>query len=174
LQDFNKISTFSQSKWNQPIARQENCLKGWNYGEVKFEGRNLEFDVDNKPAFEIPLSNVSHCTGTKTEAILEFHQNDDCPVQLSEMRLHIPHTQTEEGAEPNGENAEADPVEEFRKAVMQFADLEPEAGQPLTILQEISLVTPRGRYEIKIFQNHLSLRGKTFDYKIQVGHLFIL
>ena len=43
-------------------------------------------------AFEIPLSNVARCAagGTKSEAILEFHANENCPVQLTEMRLHMP------------------------------------------------------------------------------------
>lgn len=46
--------------------------------------------MDDKPCFEIPLSNVSNCTTGKNEAALEFHQNDDCPVSLMEMRFYIP------------------------------------------------------------------------------------
>lgn len=54
-------------------------------------GQNLVFEIDKKLAFEIPLSNVSHCGGgSKSEVSLEFHVNEDCPVQLVEMRLHVP------------------------------------------------------------------------------------
>jgi hypothetical protein len=57
--------------------------------------------VDEKPCFSIPLSNVSNCsTGAKNEAILEFHQNDDCPVSLAEMRFHIPQPDADEDVDP--------------------------------------------------------------------------
>lgn len=68
----------------------------------------LEFEVDEKPCFEIPLSNVSNCTAGKSEAALEFHQNEDCPISLMEMRLHIP-------IDPDASD-DVDPVE-----VSQFA-----------------------------------------------------
>ena len=62
----------------------------------------MAFKVKDKIAFDIPLSNVMRCAGTKSEAILEFHVNDDCPVQLTEMRLHMPQ---DPNAVDNGENA---------------------------------------------------------------------
>ena len=68
-----------------------------------FLGQLLEFVVDEKPCFEIPLSNVSNCTAGKSEAIVEFHQNEDCAVSLMEMRFHIP-------TDPDGEE-DVDPVE---------------------------------------------------------------
>lgn len=48
------------------------------------------FEIDQKLGFEVPLSNVSRCVGAKNEVIMEFHNNEDCPVQLMEMRLHMP------------------------------------------------------------------------------------
>lgn len=53
-------------------------------------GRNLTFNVSGKPAFELPLSYVSKCDASKSEAILEFQINEDCPVQLMEMRFFMP------------------------------------------------------------------------------------
>ena len=59
-------------------------------------------------AFEIPLTYVQHCQAQKNEVstnvedkihlahfvyfkvTLEFSMNDDAPVNLSEMRFHIP------------------------------------------------------------------------------------
>lgn len=66
-------------------------------------GQLLEFVVDGKPCFEIPLSNVSNCTAGKSETVLEFHQNEDCAVSLMEMRFHIP-------TDPDADE-DADPVE---------------------------------------------------------------
>lgn len=55
-----------------------------------FLGQNLIFNVGDKIAFEVPLSNVMRCVGAKSEAIVEFQSNEECPVQLTEMRFHIP------------------------------------------------------------------------------------
>lgn len=38
-------------------------MKGWNWGEAKFRGSLLSFMVENKPAFEIPLNDVSRVSG---------------------------------------------------------------------------------------------------------------
>lgn len=59
--------------------------------------------MDDKPCFEIPLSTVSNCTAGKSEATLEFHQSDDCPISLMEMRFHIP-------TDPDADE-DVDPVE---------------------------------------------------------------
>lgn len=63
----------------------------------------MVFEVDEKPCFEIPLTNVNSCTAGKNEAVMEFLQNDDCAVSLMEMRFHIPQ-------DPDGDE-DADPVE---------------------------------------------------------------
>ena len=55
-------------------------------------GSELDFHVDKKSAFQLPLGNVSHATTAKNEVILEFHQNDDAEVSLMEMRFYVPST----------------------------------------------------------------------------------
>ncbi|CAG9533884.1 unnamed protein product [Cercopithifilaria johnstoni] len=167
--DFEEIKKFALDKWNIGVDQVEQCIKGWNYGKAEVKGQVLEFEVDEKPCFEIPLSTVSNCTAGKSEATLEFHQNDDCPVSLMEMRFHIP-------TDPDADE-DVDPVEQFRRAVMQYAGIETETDQPVAILQQILCTTPRGRYDIKVYQNYLSLHGKTYDYKIPIRtimRLFLL
>ncbi|KHN87755.1 FACT complex subunit ssrp1-B [Toxocara canis] len=167
--DYEKIKAFAERNWSKDVVEVEQSIKGWNYGKAEVKGQVLEFEVDEKPCFEIPLSNVSNCTSGKSEAVLEFHQNDDCAVSLMEMRFHIP-------TDPDAEE-DADPVEEFRRAVMQYAGIETETDQPVATLQQILCTTPRGRYDIKVYQNHLSLHGKTYDYKIPIKtimRLFLL
>lgn len=122
-------------------------------------GQNLVFNVADKLAFEVPLLNVMRCVGTKSEAIIEFNPNEESPVQLTEMRFHIPQ---------DPENEDQDVVEEFRKEVIRFVEDDGEKGQAIATLPEILLATPRGRYEIKVFQNHLSFHGKSYDYKIPI------
>ncbi|XGW15985.1 hypothetical protein V3C99_001443 [Haemonchus contortus] len=157
--DLEKIRQFAQKNWHKEVEHNDLVLKGWNYGTCQVDGQSVEFTLDNKPVFEVPLSNVANCVGNKSEATLEFHQNDDCPTSLIEMRFHMP---------ADVDDEESDPVEEFRKAVMAFAGIETETGQPVASLQQILCTTPRGRYDIKVFPNHLSLHGKTYDYKIPI------
>lgn len=167
--DFEEIRKFAANRWKVNCEPVEQCIKGWNYGKAEVKGQVLEFEVEGKPCFEIPLSNVSNCTAGKSEAALEFHQNEDCHISLMEMRFHIP-------TDPDADE-DVDPVEEFRRAVMQYAGIETETDQPVALLQQILCTTPRGRYDIKVYQNYLSLHGKTYDYKIPIRtimRLFLL
>ena len=70
-------------------------------GSVFVSGNSLNFKVGNHSAFEIPLGNVSHSVTNKSEVTLEFHQNDDAAVSLTEVRFHV----------PPGSNPEVDAVE---------------------------------------------------------------
>lgn len=142
---------------NYPIEMdvQEFSHRGWNWGTASFDGSVLNFDIKkNEKAFEIPLSNVSHCTTAKNEVTLEFHQNDDVPVSLMEVRFHIP---TIDGN---------DASQMFMEEVLSKASIIRETGECIAIFKELQCLTPRGRYDIKIYPTYIQLHGKTFDYKI--------
>lgn len=165
--ELDKIAKFFKSKYSQDLLEKELSVKGWNWGTAKFTGSILSFDVNNLTAFEIPLSNVSQCTTGKNEVTVEFHQNDEAPVSLMEIRFHI----------PTSELAGDDPVDAFHSQVMQKASVISVSGDAIAIFREIQCLTPRGRYDIKVFQSFFQLHGKTFDYKIPMGtvlRLFVL
>nr|DBA15492.1 TPA: hypothetical protein GDO54_004694 [Pyxicephalus adspersus] len=127
----------------------------------------LSFDIGEQPAFELPLSNVSQCTTGKNEVTLEFHQNDDSDISLMEIRFYVPPTQDDGG----------DPVEAFAQNVLSKADVIQATGDAVCIFRELQCLTPRGRYDIRIYPTFLHLHGKTFDYKIPyttVLRLFLL
>ncbi|XP_067931729.1 FACT complex subunit SSRP1-like isoform X2 [Watersipora subatra] len=165
--DFDKLSGFMTKCYKTDLEKVEMSVRGWNWGNVNFVGNTLEFEVHNKEAFEIPLGNVSHSTTSKNEVTLEFHQNDEAAVSLVEMRFHIPSEQ----------NPEGDPVEEFFDQVQQKADIIQAVGESICNILEVQCLTPRGRYDIKLYPTFLQLHGKTFDYKIPystVIRLFLL
>lgn len=148
------------------MLEKELSMRGWNWGTAKFKGDVLSFNIGEKTAFEIPLSNVSQCLTGKNEITLEFHQNDDAPVSLMEMRYHIP---TSEG--------DNDAVDAFCQNVINKASVLSLSGDAIAIFREIQCLTPRGRYDIKVFQTFFQLHGKTFDYKIPLStvlRLFLL
>lgn len=165
-------------------------------------GQLLSFDIGDQPVFEIPLSNVSQCTTGKNEVTLEFHQNDDAEVSLMEVRFYVPPTQ-EDGVDPvevrcplvtlgaDGiEQALASPgaeslllddqyvlLQAFAQNVLSKADVIQATGDAICIFRELQCLTPRGRYDIRIYPTFLHLHGKTFDYKIPyttVLRLFLL
>ncbi|XP_011308641.1 FACT complex subunit Ssrp1 [Fopius arisanus] len=165
--DLEKVSKFFSTNYKKDMLEKELSLKGWNWGTAKFTGSVLSFDVGHHTAFEVPLYDVSQCTTGKNEVTLEFHQNDDAPVSLMEMRFHIPVM----------DSAETDPVDSFHQQVMDKASVISVSGDAIAIFKEIQCLTPRGRYDIKIFQSFFQLHGKTFDYKIPMStvlRLFLL
>lgn len=165
--DQEKIAKFFALNYKKDMLEKELSLKGWNWGTAKFSGSILSFNVGHHTAFEIPLYDVSQCNTGKNEVTLEFHQNDDAPVSLMEMRFHI----------PVSDSADQDPVEAFHQQVMEKASVISVSGDAIAIFREIHCLTPRGRYDIKIFQSFFQLHGKTFDYKIPMStvlRLFLL
>ncbi|KAM7000284.1 FACT complex subunit SSRP1a [Tautogolabrus adspersus] len=166
--DFDKISEFFKTNYKVELTEKDMCVKGWNWGTAKFSGPLLSFDVNDNSAFEIPLSNVSQCATGKNEVTLEFHQNDDTEVSLMEVRFYVPPSQTDE---------RQDPVEAFAQSVLSKADVIQATGDAVCIFKELQCLTPRGRYDIRIYPTFLHLHGKTFDYKIPyttVLRLFLL
>ncbi|XP_055765585.1 FACT complex subunit SSRP1 isoform X2 [Salvelinus fontinalis] len=169
--DFEKISEYFKAHYKVELSEKELCVKGWNWGTTKFSGPLLSFEVNDSPAFEIPLASVSQCATGKNEVTLEFHQNDEAEVSLMEVRFYVPPgdtATTEEGPEP---------VEVFRDSVLSKADVIQATGDAVCIFKELQCLTPRGRYDIRIYPSFLHLHGKTFDYKIPyttVLRLFLL
>ncbi|XP_052800705.1 FACT complex subunit SSRP1-like isoform X2 [Mya arenaria] len=85
-----------------------------------------------------------------------------------ELRFHIP---------PDQNNQESDNVSEFYDQVMKNADIIQATGDAVCVFPEVQCLTPRGRYDIKMYTTYLQFHGKTFDYKIpytSVLRLFLL
>ncbi|KAG4066495.1 hypothetical protein HA402_007131 [Bradysia odoriphaga] len=145
-----KISKFFKTTYNKDCLEKELSLKGQNSETVHFTGSVLSFDCDKKTSFEIPLQHVSQCTTGKNEVIIKFHQNDDAPLSLMEMRMHI----------PASESSEIQPVDAFYQNVMKQSSVISVSGDAIAIFREIQCLTPRGRYDIKIFQTFFQLHAK--------------
>ncbi|XP_074504855.1 FACT complex subunit SSRP1a [Sebastes fasciatus] len=166
--DQEKIAEFFKANYKVELTEKDMCVKGWNWGTAKFSGPLLSFEVNDNTAFEVPLSNVSQCATGKNEVTLEFHQNDDTEVSLMEVRFYVPPSQADE---------RQDPVEAFAENVLSKADVIQATGDAVCIFKELQCLTPRGRYDIRIYPTFLHLHGKTFDYKIPyttVLRLFLL
>lgn len=87
---------------------------------------------------------------------LEFHQNDAAAVSLMELRFHLP-------SQSDGMDHR---VTAFTEAVLTKANIIQATGDAIVTFSELQCLTPRGRYDIKLFPTFIQLHGKTFDYKI--------
>lgn len=158
--EIEKICSYFKTNFKIDVPEKELSVKGWNWGATKFVGNVLSFDVNNTTAFEVPLKDVSQCTTGKNEVTVAFHNNDDAAESLIEMRFYIPTTEIA---------GDTDPVEAFKDNVMNQASVISAIGDAIAEFTEIQCLTPRGRYDIKIFNSFFQLHGKTFDYKIPLS-----
>jgi len=168
-----KLAKHFSTNFSLEMLDRELSVKGWNWGNAEFNGSVLQFEVGKHDAFEVPLSYVSQCNAGKNEVTLEFSLNDDAPVNLAEMRFHIPAS----GAGEDMEDTEDDPAEAFKRQIIKKANIVTTTGDAVAIFREIHCLSPRGRYDIKMFPTFIHLHGKTFDYKIPnntVMRLFLL
>lgn len=159
-------------------------------------GRNeLTFNVRNQPAFEIPYTEISNTNlAGKNEVAVEFSLPTDeedtgtnghlggarakgkkmggAVDQLTEMRFYIPGTERRAKNEEDGEEQEEGEDEEqnaanlFYETLMNKAEIGEVAGDTYATFQDILHLTPRGRFDIDLYESSFRLRGKTYDYKI--------
>ncbi|KAG8774406.1 FACT complex subunit, partial [Serendipita sp. 397] len=158
--------------------------RGWNWGSTDFQGQDLVFLVNGKPAFDIPLPTVANSNiAGKTEVSLEFIQPDtnakktgkNAPDELMELRMYIPGTQQKDEEEDGGPDISA--AQLFHDTIKEKADIGQVSGESIVIFHEVLVSTPRGRYDIHMFPNFLRLHGKTYDYKVPyntISRLFLL
>ncbi|CAI2729691.1 unnamed protein product [Schistosoma spindalis] len=151
-----KVGSFFKKYFDIEIVKRELCYKGYNWGDVDFDGDVLEFSVKNAMAFEVPLSNVANAVLNKNEIIFEFHLNDEAEVCLSEMRLYTPGTEADrEGKAPS-----------IYSKVTQKADIIQVTGDFLVEFKQLQCLQPRGRYDVKLYPSFIHLHGKSYDFKV--------
>ena len=131
------------------LEPKEVSTKGWNWGQVDFSGSGLSFIVANKPAFEVPLTEVANATlASKNEVMIEFASQDQTgpdgkPIKnkndvVMEMRFYVP------GMATAGKVKETDGTTRF-KDVSELADENTipldgtEAGELLVADEELVL-----------------------------------
>lgn len=77
-------------------------MRGWNWGDVEFEGRSIMFQIHKKTAFEIPLAGLANSALTgKNEVSLEWGADEENKRgdELVEMRFFVPGAEGDEDIE---------------------------------------------------------------------------
>jgi structure-specific recognition protein 1 len=180
------------------VETREHAIRGWNWGKAEFTKAELAFNVQNRPAFEVPYSEISNTNlAGRNEVAIEFAlgagEGADAaekpgstknrgrkaaagPDELVEMRFYIPGTAVKkektEGAEGEEEENDEDAEEQnaanlFYETLMDKAEIGDVAGDTFATFLDVLHLTPRGRFDIDMYESSFRLRGKTYDYKIQ-------
>lgn len=196
--DFDRASKAFKLWYGVNLENKEHALRGWNWGKTDFGRAEMSFNVQNRPAFEIPYAEISNTNlAGKNEIAVEFNLTGEqngvngykpsttrhrgrkaaaARDELVEMRFYIPGTLSKK--EMNGEEVgsgdddDADQEEQsaanfFYETVMQRAEIGDVAGDTIATFPEVLFLTPRGRFDIDMYEGSFRLRGKTYDYKVE-------
>ncbi|KAL4992772.1 FACT complex subunit pob3 [Aspergillus falconensis] len=203
-EDFERLSKAFKIWYGINVESKEHALRGWNWGKAEFTKAELAFNVQNRPAFEVPYSEISNTNlAGKNEVAVELSLSVDPngskpvgstknrgrkaaagPDELVEMRFYIPGTavKTENGikeenadekdGEEGGENGEEQNAANlFYELLMEKAEIGDVAGDTFATFLDVLHLTPRGRFDIDMYESSFRLRGKTYDYKIQYSSI---
>ncbi|KAJ2899022.1 hypothetical protein MKZ38_003536 [Zalerion maritima] len=194
LDSFERLAKLFKNWYNVILDGKEHSIRGWNWGKAEFSKAELVFNVSNRPAFEIPYTEISNTNlAGRNEVAVEFNtpDADDTGLngalggarakgkktgagadQLVEMRFYIPGTVSKKQAE--GDDAGSDGGEDVTNAANLFyetladkAEVGDSAGDTIATFLDVLHLTPRGRFDIDMYDSSFRLRGKTYDYKIQ-------
>ncbi|KAI8147611.1 hypothetical protein BJV82DRAFT_507931 [Fennellomyces sp. T-0311] len=184
--DFEEAKDAVKMYYKLQLEPKELSVKGWNWGKTDFQGSNLIFNVSNKPMFELPLAQA---IGTnkpgKNEVAINFVDpgqpapdgvNPKDVDELMDVTFYVPGTVAKESEnkdnEEEDEEVNADMVfYETVKSKLEFSQM---TTENIVQFQEVLCLTPRGRYNIDMYQDFLRLRGKTYDYKILYSNIIKL
>ncbi|KAL6850838.1 FACT complex subunit [Amphichorda felina] len=194
-EDYERLSKVFKNWYSTALENKEHALRGWNWGKAEFSKAELTFNVQNRPAFEVPYSEIGNTNlAGRNEIAVEMSlplKAEDTGTnghfggargkgkkagagkdQLVEMRFYIPGMATKKEAE--GDDAASDAGEEEKSAatlfydtLMEKAEIGDTAGDAIATFLDVLHLTPRGRFDIDMYETSFRLRGKTYDYKIQ-------
>ena len=201
--DFDRLSKAFKIWYGINVEQKEHAIRGWNWGKAEFGRAELAFNVQNRPAFEIPYSEISNTNlAAKTEVAVEFNLGAEPTTngvngqkaghtknrgrkaaaardELVEMRFYIPGTVAKKDVNGedkddagSGDDNKVDDEEQnaanlFYETLMDKAEIGDVAGDTIATFQDVLHLTPRGRFDIDMYETSMRLRGKTYDYKIQ-------
>lgn len=163
-QDLDRVKEALKAYYKVNLEHREHALKGWNWGKAEFSKSELHFNVANKPAFEIPFSEVSNSNlAGKNEIAVEFATHDASSTmngdagrkkkknsavvdQLVEMRFYVPGTVKKGEGEEGDSGAEGEEMSAatlFYDTLKEKADIGEIAGDTFATFLDILFLTPR-------------------------------
>ena len=178
-EDFDRVSKVFKTWYGISLDNREHALRGWNWGKADFGKAELTFNVANRPAFEVPYTEVSNTNlAGKNEVAVDFSLPADGDAgangslggarfrgkksagardQLVEMRFYIPGLASKKEKNEDGEDAsgaedgeETNAANLFYETLMEKAEIGEVAGDTFATFLDILHLTPRHVTRINI------------------------
>jgi structure-specific recognition protein 1 len=171
-EDYERLAKVFKNWYSTALENKEHALRGWNWGKAEFSKAELTFSVQNRPAFEVPYSEIGNTNlAGRNEVAVEMslpQSNDDTGTnghlggargkgkkagagkdQLVEMRFYIPGTTTKK--ETDGEDAGSDAGADnetnaatlFYDTLIEKAEIGETAGDAVATFLDVLHLTPR-------------------------------
>jgi structure-specific recognition protein 1 len=172
-QDLERITKAFKIWYSITLDNKEHALRGWNWGKADFSKAELIFQVNNRPAFEIPYTEISNTNlAGKNEVAVDFSVPADAndtgtnghlggarargkksggaKDQLVEMRFYIPGVATKKEKNEDGEDVsdgegqeEQNAANLFYETLIDKAEIGEVAGDTYATFLDILHLTPR-------------------------------
>lgn len=171
-EDYDRISRLFKNWYSVILENKEHALRGWNWGKADFTKNELTFSVQNKPAFELPYSEIGNTNlAGRNEVAVEMALPQDSSDtgtnghlggargkgkkagagrdQLVEMRFYVPGVATvKDGGEDGDSDGGAGEEEKnaatlFYETLIEKAEIGEMAGDTIATFLEVLHLTPR-------------------------------
>ena len=194
--DYDKLSQALKAFYNVILRKKTMSSAGVSFGITDLEKKQLVFKEciledadeegqefeprDGNEMLSLNLGEVAQCViqgNTKNEIEVQFVESDTVEAgadQLTSIRFYIPPDPDTDPTEPGKTSAEA-----FQEKIMKIANIRNTAGNAIVEFDESvgTFLTPRGRYNITLYDSFLRMYGSRYDYKIKyddISRLFLL
>lgn len=168
-EDYDRLSKVFKNWYSTVLENKEHALRGWNWGKAEFSKAEITFNVQNRPAFELPYAEIGNTNlAGRNEVAVEMslpQDGNDTGIangkgkkaaagkdQLVEMRLYVPGT-TSTKKDADGEDGEAASDQEqepeknaatlFYETLMDKAEIGEMAGATIATFLDVLHLTPR-------------------------------
>ncbi|GME67944.1 unnamed protein product [[Candida] boidinii] len=144
---------------------------------------NSNLTGKNEVSIELDMNNKSKDIEKTGDELVEAKFYLPGNVELEDYDIEADtNTEGAEGATEKAQGEEGDDDESstkvaktstktnasvFYEEIKEKADIGQVSGDAIVSFDEVLFLTPRGRYDIDMYESFLRLRGKTYDYKIQ-------
>lgn len=180
-EDYERLSKIFKNWYSTALESKEHALRGWNWGKAEFSKSEITFNVQNRPAFELPYSEIGNTNlAGRNEVALELslplNANDTGTNgqlggargkgkkagagkdQLVEMRFYIPgvttkkETEGEDAGSDGGEEEEKNAATLFYETLIEKAEIGETAGDTIATFLDVLHLTPRYIFVSSLFR----------------------
>ncbi|KAL7720368.1 FACT complex subunit SSRP1 [Entamoeba marina] len=130
--------------------------KGFNWGSLIVNKDTVSLTNDGLLILKTNSKDIMKCSiSNKTEVSLEFDDSKEGDA-LSEIKLFQPQTET---------TTLRDSAQELYEEIEEVTPKNI-SGKELCVFENIAFLSPKGHYDVKVYEDSVRIQNKTYDYKI--------